>query len=160
MGITYVVSGYFAEVFVYNGFHAGHIKYIRSVMDMMDDSDRLVIIVNNLYQRQKKYSDIDVLHPMFGVNSDKYINDKIKYIYPYWNVTVRISQSRDMSVKKDLEELARVSPSVVFVKDGGEYNLENLPEKDVRGVEYLFLKNPKEASARDIILNKSASDKK
>lgn len=151
---TYVISGYFAEVFVYNGFHAGHIKYIRSVMDMMDDSDRLVIIVNNLYQRIKKYDGIDPFHLMFSVSSDAYIAAKIQHIYPYWNVTVRISQSKDMSVREDLEEISRVSPSVVFVKDGGEYNLENLPEKDVRGVEYLFLKNPKVASAREILLKK------
>ena len=56
MNKVYVVSGYFAEIPVTGGLHQGHMKYIQSVIDRMDDTDRLVIIVNNETQRFYKYS--------------------------------------------------------------------------------------------------------
>lgn len=151
---TYVVSGYFAEVFQTNGLHSGHIKYIRSVLDLMDETDKLIILVNNICQRQVKYCDIDPGHPMFGSGSDDWLVEKIRGIYPYWNITIKTTKSQNQSVRADLEEIAKTNPSVVFVKDGGEYDLENLPERGIDGVEYLFLDNPKVASAREILTKK------
>lgn len=156
---VYVVSSYFAELPVTGHLHNGHIKYIQSVLDIMDESDRLVIIVNNEKQRLKKYIDLEGLSTdnkikLFGISTNSQIIAKLQELYPYDNVRVVISKSEDQTVCTDLETLAWFfsdRKTVVFVKDGGEYDIKNLPERKVKGIDFLFLQNPKEASATEIL---------
>lgn len=163
MNKVYVISGYFAEIPITNGLHSGHMKYIQSVLDRMDDSDRLVIIVNNEKQRQKKYNDLEGLSTdnkikLFGVSTNSWIIAKLQELYPYDNVRVMISKSDDQTVCTDLETLAWFfadRKTVTFVKDGGEYDMKNLPERKVKGIDFLFLQNPKVDSASEILLKNS-----
>lgn len=160
MNKVYVVSGYFAEVPITGGLHSGHIRYIRDVLDRMDESDRLVIIVNNEKQRLNKYADLkmstDNKIKLFGVSTNSWIIAKLQELYPYDNVRVMISKSEDQTVCQDLETLAwffEGKKTVTFVKDGGEYDIKNLPERKVKGIDFLFLQNPKTASASKILLD-------
>jgi hypothetical protein len=160
MNKVYVVSGYFAEIPVVGGLHSGHMKYISEVLTRMDESDRLVIIVNNESQRLKKYSNLEGLPTdnkikLFGVSTNSWIIAKLQELYPYDNVRVMISKSEDQTVCQDLETLAWFfadRKTVIFVKDGGEYDIENLPERKVKGIDFLFLQNPKVDSASEILL--------
>lgn len=162
MNKVYVISGYFAEIPVTGGLHSGHMKYIQSVLDRMDDSDRLVIIVNNEKQRLYKYADLkmsdDNKIKLFGVSTNSWIIAKLQELYPYDNVRVMISKSEDQTVCQDLETLAWFfadRKTVTFVKDGGEYDMKNLPERKVKGIDFLFLQNQKTDSASKIILKNS-----
>lgn len=158
MNRVYVVSGYFAEVPVVGSLHPGHVKYIQSVLDRMDENDRLVIIVNNGAQRTRKYADLDMSKEnrvkLFGVSTTSQVVAKLQDLYPYDNVRVMVSKSEDQTVIQDLETLAWFfadRKTVVFVKDGGEYDIKNLPEKRVKGIDFLFLQNPKTNSASEIL---------
>ena len=155
---VYVLSGYFAEVPVFGGLHSGHFQYIQSVIDRMDSEDRLIIIVNNDMQRIRKYADLEMSTEnrtkLFGVFTNSWIVNKLEELYPYDNVRVMISKSEDQTVCADLETIAWFfadRKTVVFVKDGGEYDIKNLPERKVKGIDFLFLQNPKKASASEII---------
>ena len=159
MNKVYVISGYFAEIPVTGGLHSGHMKYIQSVFDRMDDSDRLVIIVNNEKQRLHKYADLkmsdDNKIKLFGVSTNSWIIAKLQELYPYDNVRVMISKSEDQTVCQDLETLAWFfadRKTVTFVKDGGECDMKNLPERKVKDIDFLFLQNPKTDSATEILL--------
>lgn len=161
MNRVYVVSGYFAEIVANEGLHSGHMKYISEVLTRMDESDRLVIIVNNEKQRLRKYNDLDGLSTeakirLFGVSTNSWIVAKLQEFYPYKNVRVMISKSDDQTVCQDLATLAWFfadKKTVTFVKDGGEYDIKNLPERNVKGIDFLFLQNKKVASASNILLN-------
>ena len=158
MNKVYVISSYFAEIPILGGLHKGHIKYIHSVLDRMDDTDRLVIIVNNEQQRLHKYINLEMPTDnkikLFGINTTSLIVAKLQELYPHKNVRVMISHSEDQTVCRDLETLAWFfadRKTVTFVKDGGEYNISNLPERKVKGIDFLFLQNPKIASATEIL---------
>jgi len=156
---VYVCSGYFAEVPVLDSLHLGHVKYIQSVLDRMDENDRLVIIVNNDIQRLQKYSNLEGLSKrnrtkLFGAFTNFRIVNKLQELYPYDNIRVMISKSCDQTVCQDLETLAWFfadRKTVVFVKDGLEYDIKNLPERKVKGIDFLFLQNPKISSATEIL---------
>lgn len=160
MNKVYVASGFFAEIPITGGLHSGHMRYISSVLDRMDESDRLVIVVNNEKQRLKKYNDLKGLSTdnkikLFGVSTNSLIIAKLQELYPYDNVRVMISKSEDQTVCSDLETLAWFfadKKTVTFVKDGGEYDIKNLPERKVGGIDFLFLQNPKVDSASKILL--------
>ncbi len=158
MNKVYVVSSYFAEIPILGGLHSGHMKYISEVLTRMDESDRLVIIVNNEQQRARKYRNLkmptDNMIKLFGISTNSWIIAKLQELYPYKNVRVMISKSEDQTVCQDLETLAWFfadRKTVVFVKDGGEYDMNNLPERKVKGIDFLFLQNPKIASATEIL---------
>lgn len=157
---VYVASGYFAEIPVTGSLHQGHMKYIQSIIDRMDETDRLVIIVNNEAQRFYKYSNLKMTMEtkikLFGISTNSLITTKLQELYPYNNVRAMISKSEDQTVCQDLETLAWFfadRKTVVFVKDGGEYDIKNLPERKVSGIDFLFLQDEKIASASQIILN-------
>ena len=159
MNKVYVASSYFAEIPILGVLHNGHIKYISEILTRMDESDRLVIIVNNEKQRLNKYADLkmptDNKIKLFGISTTSWIISKLQEIYPYDNVRVMVSKSEDQTVCQDLETLAWFfadRKTVTFVKDGGEYDMKNLPERKVKGIDFLFLQNPKVASATEILL--------
>lgn len=160
MNKVYVLSGYFAEVFYLEGLHSGHIKYINSVLDRMDETDKMIIICNNREQRFRKYENkINLNQKAIGWGSDSWLVNKMSELFPYPNVRVMISKSEDKTVIRDLETVQwffEDRKEVVFVKDGGEYDIKNLPEKKVKGITFLFLQNPKITSATEIIQTKEA----
>lgn len=147
MNKVYVISGYFAEAAI-GPLHIGHKEYIQSVIDLSKESDIIIVIVNNDKQRTKKYSNETICSPY----STNLIMEEIKKTFP--NVYVKVSISDDKTVRDDLEKIRWFylgrDYEVVFVKDS-EYNIENLPEKDVEGIKFLFLKNEKKASASAIL---------
>ena len=133
-------------------------KYINSVLNKMNGNDNLIIIINNEKQREKKYRDKvnpNILPKIIGFGTTTKLVNKLQEFYPYSNVRVMISKSDDQTVCCDLEKLSWFfarRKHVIFVKDGGEYNMKNLPERKVKGIDFLFLQNPKIASATEILL--------
>lgn len=158
---VYVVSGYFVEIPITSCLHSGHMKYISDIINRMDESDRLIIIVNNEMQRLKKYNDLKDLSTeakirLFGISTNSWIVAKLQELFPQENVRVIVSKSEDQTVCRDLETLAWFfadKKTVTFVKDGGEYDMKNLPERKVKDIDFLFLQNPKVASASKILLD-------
>lgn len=131
--MNYIVSGYFLA------YHKGHKKYIKSVEKLMNDDDNLLIIVNNLYQQELKYGKC-VKNPIDIIN-------EMEKDFP--NATFLISSSFDRTINNDLKKLCGT-----FVKDGGEYNSDNLPEAQTcnkYGIKMLFLNNSKIASSSEIL---------
>lgn len=130
----HIVSGYFSH------FHQGHKEYIKSVIDKMEPKDSLVIIVPNENQyklkyvsfSQKPWQTIEPINKWFEENG---------YVQPFFE----ISRDRDTSVKETLKYIKEwyLGEKFIFYKDAGEYNLENLPEKDVKGIDFVFLTNKK-----------------
>lgn len=132
---TIVVSGYFIA------FHEGHKAYIRKAFEL---SNNVIIIVNNQNQQLMKY------HQTFDTGE---IIRKIHKEFPSAIITESISD--DKTVRADLERLTKLSKKLIFLKSGGEYNIENLPEAKVQGVEFVFDDQPKIASSSEILnLNK------
>lgn len=159
MNKTYVLSGYFAEILITSSLHFGHVKYISEVLAKMDESDRMIIIVNNEKQRLNKYNALegistDAKIKLFSPGSTIQIVERLIELYPNKGIRVMISKSDDQTVCQDLENIAWFyadRKQVVFVKDGGEYNSGNLPEFGIKGITFMFLEDPKEASASEII---------
>ena len=141
--MVYVVSGYFAT------FHNGHKQYFDSVINMIDKKkDELIVIVANPLQFSQKYVDyVPPLHqicePIFS-----YLGkiQGLKY-------TVMRAIDRDMTVKETLRQIVKQHKDdlIWFVKDGGEYDKENLPERDVKGITFMFMNNPKITNASEIL---------
>lgn len=131
--MNYIVSGYFLA------YHNGHKEYIKSVESLMKDEDNLLIIVNNGYQQTLKYGKC--------IRSPVDIINEMEKDFP--NATFIVSSSLDRTINSDLEKLWGI-----FVKDGGEYNKDNLPEAKTckkYGIKMLFLNNNKIASSSEIL---------
>lgn len=148
MNNVYVLSGYFAEAAI-GPLHAGHKEYIQSVIDLSKEGDIIIVIVNNDKQRSEKYSN-KTIGSQYSTNL---IVEEIKKTFP--NVYVKVSISDDKTVRDDLEKIRWFYDGrkyeVTFVKDGGEYTPDNLPELSVDYINFLFLENKKKGSASDII---------
>lgn len=139
--MVYVVSGY------WSCFHQGHKEYVKSVIGLMNKQDRLIVIVANPLQFQQKY--VDFIPPIWKI---------CEPIYDYLDTfdidyTVKVALDRDMTVRETLRKIVKDNPndSVIFCKDGQEYNKENLPEKDIKGISFAFMDNPKIANASEIL---------
>ena len=134
--MIYVVSGYFAT------FHNGHKEYIKSVIDRMNKDDKLIVIVANQLQFKLKY--IDYCPPIWKICKpiQNFLQD-----FNDLNFEIIRAIDRDTTVKETLSSIVENNPndSVIFCKDGGEYDKENLPEKDVKG------NNKKKENASDIL---------
>lgn len=68
-----------------------------------------------------------------------------------------IAIDKDDTVRETLTAIRKCffTDRVIFFKDGGEYNKENLPEYGIEGVEYFFGISPKRNSSSKILgLNK------
>ena len=139
--MIYVVSGYFAT------FHEGHKQYIDSTINLMTEKDSLIIIVSNSKQFEQKY--VDYNPPLW-----KLCEPIIEYLDTK-NIDYKIQKSIDLdtSQRETLSMIVKHHPDdlVCFVKDGSEYNKENLPEKDVKGLVFIFLENKKIANASEIL---------
>ena len=134
MNKTYVLSGYFVR------FHEGHRKYIESVLDIMDSTDSITIIVNNAKQQEMKYGKV-IKDPIEIIN-------EISKEFPI--CSYEISQSSTRSVSADLIEMKKYYGNIVFVKDG-DRNSNEIPERFIEGIEFLDLKNPKINSSSKIL---------
>lgn len=137
MNTLVVVSGYFIA------FHEGHRTYIEKAFELGSDVI-VIVIVNNQKQQLLKY------HQTFDTGE---IMRKIHKAFP--SAIIMESISDDRTVCADLERLTKLHGKLIFLKSGGEYNLENLPEAKVQGIEFVFDGQPKIASSSEILgLNK------
>ena len=135
--IRYVVSGYFI-----NGLQNGHKVMLQSIKNMMKKEDELIVIINNEVQQKLKYKT--------ARRNVAYIYENIKpfcdRLFGYENYFAFVSIDKDRTVRKSLSYLRDAYGNIVFVNDGGEYD-NNLPEKDVKGIQFLYLGNPKISSS-------------
>ena len=138
----FVVSGYFAT------FHEGHKEYIDNVIKLMNENDKLIVIISNHKQFEQKYVDYN---PPFWTLCQPVIN----YLDEKTGIGYRIQKSidLDMTQRETLSMIVKQNPNdlIMFCKDGGEYNKDNLPEKEVKGITFMFLDNPKIANASEIL---------
>lgn len=138
--MLYIVSGYFATL------TEGHKEYFDSVINLMKKDDKLLVIVANPFQFSLKYKNFcpptwKICEPIISFLSDKNIE------YGIYRAI-----DRDKTIRETLKLIRSTrNDEIVFVKDGGEYNKENLPEKEVENINFLFLNNPKISNASEIL---------
>jgi len=104
-----VASGYF------NPIHIGHINLMAEAKKI---GDYLVVIVNNDEQVKLKGSCpfMPELERMEIVKSIKFVDE------------VFLSVDKDKSVSQTLRALTKIYPGELFFANGGDKNLENIPE--------------------------------
>ena len=133
---TYIVSGYFI-----NGFTAGHKEMLSAIKERMVEGDELVVIVNNEMQQKQKYK--TKTRPYYEI---------FELIDPFLNTTfgdrwaTKLSIDRDKTVRETLKWCKDwFMGDKVFVNDGDV--TKNCIEEEVRGVEFLYLGQPKISSS-------------
>ena len=109
-----IVSGYF------NPIHKGHIEYFHSAREF---ADKLIVIVNNDYQRQLKGS------KEFMKEDERVIIVKELKIVDYVYLSTDNTKDVSLSIKKISEELS-YQYELLF-GNGGDQNNETIPEAKI-----------------------------
>ena len=109
-----IVSGYF------NPIHIGHIEYFHSAREF---ADKLIVIVNNDYQRQLKGS------KEFMKEDERVIIVKELKIVDYVYLSTDNTKDVSLSIKKISEELS-YQYELLF-GNGGDQNNETIPEAKI-----------------------------
>lgn len=134
-----VISGYWLGL--YN--HKGYKDYIDSAISL---GRKLVIIIPNNNQIMSKYGMLYTTSNRIRAAFQKVY--KKRYHYDFYIIT---SKDEDATQCHTLGMINEISKDVIFYKDGGEYNLDNLPEAKVPGIKVVFGSNPKVASSSEIL---------
>ena len=138
-----IVSGYFA------GFHMGHKEYI---MQALNESDKLYIILQSNEMLDKKYSDYE--HPNVDEIKDN-IKKFINGLATTYSFEFEINDKK--SIAKKLKKIAKEhkDDEVVFFKDG-DRGLKSLPKKEIialykNNIRFRFFGNKKIDSSRNFM---------
>lgn len=126
-----VISGYFLA-HLYE--HLGYQDYLKLAKSF---GNKVIAIINNRNDQILKYGDV-IRDPVDIAKEWSYYVD---YVY--------INEGEDGTVSKTLEKIKN-KYHVLFVKDA-EYNIDNLPEKKVKGIDFYFGNNPKKDSSSKIL---------
>lgn len=123
-----VISGYFVTPFEK---HSGYQDYCKVAKEL---GDYVIAIQANEKQIIRKYGR--------SLKSNQMPVDE--------NI---ISVDKDNTVCETLELIKKRFPNdkIYFLKSGGEYCLQNLPESKVLGIEFVFDESPKIASSSEIL---------
>jgi cytidyltransferase-like protein len=116
-----ITSGYF------NPLHIGHINLIREAKEL---GDFLVVIVNNDNQVKIKGS-----FPFMPEQERIEIVKALRYADD-----VFLSIDQDISVGKSLELVAKKYPGDLYFAKGGDRNLENIPNQEVKACQNYNIK--------------------
>ena len=116
-----ITAGYF------NPLHIGHINLIREAKEL---GDFLVVIVNNDNQVKIKGS-----FPFMPEQERIEIVKALRYADD-----VFLSIDQDISVGKSLELVAKKYPGDLYFAKGGDRNLENIPNQEVKACQNYNIK--------------------
>jgi len=116
-----VVSGGFDPI------HSGHIEYLKCAKE---HGDKLIVALNSDSWLEKKKG-----KHFMTFNERKSILDSIQYV----NKVIDFEDDEKGSCINALLEIKKLYPDdKIFFANGGDRNLENIPEMSVSGIEFLF----------------------
>ena len=116
-----VVSGGFDPI------HSGHIEYLKSAKEY---GDKLIVALNSDNWLEKKKG-----KPFMTFHERKSILEAIQYV----DEVIDFKDDKTGSCIKALEKIKKLYPDdKVLFANGGDRNLENIPEMSVAGIEFLF----------------------
>lgn len=130
------------DVVVISGYFVAHIGEHRGYQEYIDLAKRfgkpVIAIISNANQQIKKYG--AVVREPYLIRQEllSYVDDAL------------INVGDDGTVKETLTYLRTKYHHVTFVKDGLEYSVETLPEKDVKGINFYFGINKKLDSSTEL----------
>ncbi len=116
-----VVSGGFDPI------HSGHIEYLKSAKAY---GDKLIVALNSDSWLEKKKG-----KPFMAFRERKSILEAIKYV----NEVIGFEDDRKGSCINALQKIKNLYPDdKIFFANGGDRNVDNIPEMSVSGIEFLF----------------------
>lgn len=116
-----VVSGGFDPI------HSGHIEYLKSAKEY---GDKLIVALNSDSWLEKKKG-----KPFMSFNERKSILEVIQYV----DEVIDFDDDDKGSCINALEKIKNLYPNnKIFFANGGDRNIENIPEMSVSGIEFLF----------------------
>jgi cytidyltransferase-like protein len=116
-----VVSGGFDPI------HSGHIEYLKSAKEY---GDKLIVALNSDSWLEKKKG-----KPFMTFNERKSILEAIQYV----NEVIDFEDDKKGSCISALEKIKNLHPDdKIFFANGGDRNIENIPEMSVSDIEFLF----------------------
>jgi cytidyltransferase-like protein len=116
-----VVSGGFDPI------HSGHIEYLKSAKQY---GDKLIVALNSDSWLTKKKG-----KPFMTFNERKSIIEAIKYV----DEVIDFEDDKKGSCINALEKIKNLYPvDKIFFANGGDRNINNIPEMSVPGIDFLF----------------------
>ena len=116
-----VVSGGFDPI------HSGHIEYLKSAKEY---GDKLIVALNSDSWLEKKKG-----KPFMKFNERKSILEAIQYV----NEVIDFKDDNKGSCINALTKIKKLYPSdKIFFANGGDRNINNIPEMSVSGIKFLF----------------------
>jgi cytidyltransferase-like protein len=116
-----VVSGGFDPI------HSGHIEYLKSAKEF---GDKLIVALNSDSWLEKKKG-----KPFMPFNERKSILEAIQYV----SEVINFKDDRKGSCINALLKIKKLYPDdKIFFANGGDRNINNIPEMSVSGIEFLF----------------------
>jgi cytidyltransferase-like protein len=116
-----VVSGGFDPI------HSGHIEYLKSAKEY---GDKLIVALNSDTWLKKKKG-----KPFMTFNERKSILEAIQYV----SEVINFEDDKKGSCINALQKIKKLYPNdKIFFANGGDRNINNIPEMSVPGIEFLF----------------------
>jgi len=116
-----VVSGGFDPI------HSGHIEYLKSAKE---HGDKLIVALNSDSWLEKKKG-----KPFMAFNERKSILKAIKYV----SEVINFEDDKKGSCINALLKIKKLYPNdKIFFANGGDRNINNIPEMSVSGIDFLF----------------------
>ena len=116
-----VVSGGFDPI------HSGHIEYLKSAKEY---GDKLIVALNSDSWLEKKKG-----KPFMAFNERKSILEAIQYV----SEVINFEDDKKGSCINALLKIKQLYPNdKIFFANGGDRNINNIPEMSVSGIEFLF----------------------
>ena len=116
-----VVSGGFDPI------HSGHIEYLKSAKE---HGDKLIVALNSDHWLEKKKG-----KPFMTFNERKSILESIQYV----NEVINFEDDMKGSCINALIKIKKLYPNdKIFFANGGDRNINNIPEMTVSGIDFLF----------------------
>ena len=116
-----VVSGGFDPI------HSGHIEYLKSAKE---HGDKLIVALNSDNWLEKKKG-----KPFMTFNERKSILESIQYV----DEVINFEDDEKGSCINALTKIKKLYPNdKIFFANGGDRNINNIPEMSVSGIDFLF----------------------
>ena len=116
-----VVSGGFDPI------HSGHIEYLKSAKEY---GDKLIVALNSDSWLKKKKG-----KPFMTFNERKSILEAVQYV----SEVINFEDDKKGSCINALLKIKKLYPNdKIFFANGGDRNINNIPEMSVSGIEFLF----------------------
>ena len=116
-----VVSGGFDPI------HSGHIEYLKGAKEY---GDKLIVALNSDGWLERKKG-----KPFMTFNERKSILEAIQYV----DEVIDFEDDKKESCINALQKIKKLYPDdKIFFANGGDRNINNIPEMSISGIEFLF----------------------